>query len=174
MLFELRPTHRYAVIEMGMNHAGEIRYLAQLAAPDVALVKNAGRAHIEFLGSEEAIARAKGEIFEGLGAGRHRRHQRGRSLFRAGASRRRNSARSKFGLDQPAQVSATYALRALESEIVVKTPAGVAAATVRAPGAHNVRNALAAARRPRSRSKFRRPPSPQDSRDIQASKAGSR
>ena len=67
MLLELKPGHRYAVIEMGMNHAGEIRHLAQLAAPDVALVNNAGRAHIEFLGSEEAVARAKGEIFESLG-----------------------------------------------------------------------------------------------------------
>ena len=68
MLLELRADHRYAVIEMGMNHAGEIRYLASLARPDVALITNAGRAHIEFLGSEEAIAQAKGEIFEGLKA----------------------------------------------------------------------------------------------------------
>ena len=58
-LLELKPGHRYAVVEMGMNHAGEIRYLSQLAAPDVALVNNAGRAHLEFLGSEEAVARER-------------------------------------------------------------------------------------------------------------------
>ena len=52
-LLELRPGHRYAVIEMGMNHAGEIRYLARLAAPDVALINNAGAAHIEFFASVE-------------------------------------------------------------------------------------------------------------------------
>ena len=51
----------------------------------------------------------------------------------------------EFGLEQPAAVTATYQLRPLESEIVVKLPKGIAAATVHAPGVHNVRNALAAA-----------------------------
>ncbi|MDB5863002.1 MAG: UDP-N-acetylmuramoyl-tripeptide--D-alanyl-D-alanine ligase, partial [Betaproteobacteria bacterium] len=68
MLLELDAAQRYAVIEMGMNHEGEIRYLTTLARPDVAVVNNAGSAHIEYLGSEEAIARAKGEIFEGMSA----------------------------------------------------------------------------------------------------------
>ena len=57
---------QYAVIEMGMNHAGEIGYLTRLARPTVALITNAGAAHVEGLGSVEAVARAKGEIFEGL------------------------------------------------------------------------------------------------------------
>ena len=68
-LLELNESHRCAVIEMGMNHAGEISRLTAMARPDVALVNNAGRAHIEHLGSEEAIAHAKGEIFEGLPRG---------------------------------------------------------------------------------------------------------
>ena len=68
-LLELREGHRYAVIEMGMNHAGEIRYISGLAEPSVALINNAGVAHIENLGSREAIARAKAEIFEGLRPG---------------------------------------------------------------------------------------------------------
>jgi UDP-N-acetylmuramoyl-tripeptide--D-alanyl-D-alanine ligase len=67
MLLELASTHQYAVIEMGMNHAGEIRYLCGITNPDVGLITNAGRAHIEYLGSEEAIARAKGELFEAIG-----------------------------------------------------------------------------------------------------------
>src|SRR5690606_3022935 len=54
-LLRLRASHRYAVIEMGMNHAGEIRYLTGLARPDVALVTNAGSAHIGLLGSLDAI-----------------------------------------------------------------------------------------------------------------------
>ncbi len=62
----MREGHRYAVIEMGMNHAGEISYLTGLAKPAVALITNAGAAHVEGLGSVEAVARAKGEIFEGL------------------------------------------------------------------------------------------------------------
>jgi UDP-N-acetylmuramoyl-tripeptide--D-alanyl-D-alanine ligase len=145
MLLELDRAHRYAVIEMGMNHEGEIRYLTKLARPDVALVNNAGSAHIEFLGSVEAIARAKGEIFEGLGPD-------GTAVINADddhAPLWRELARGRrcidFGLEQPAQVSGTYRLRELESEIVLKTPAGEAPTRLAAPGVHNVRNALAAA-----------------------------
>lgn len=66
-LLRLQPSHRYAVIEMGMNHLGEIDYLTRLARPNVALIINAGTAHIGELGSRENIAKAKGEIFAGLG-----------------------------------------------------------------------------------------------------------
>jgi UDP-N-acetylmuramoyl-tripeptide--D-alanyl-D-alanine ligase len=144
-LLELGPGHRYAVIEMGMNHAGEIRYLTRLASPDVALVNNAGPAHIEFFASVEAIARAKGEIFEGLkpgGTAVINADDRHAGLWRELAGARRVV---EFGLSQPAAVSATYRLKWLESEIVVKTPLGEAAAVLRAPGVHNVRNAVAAA-----------------------------
>jgi UDP-N-acetylmuramoyl-tripeptide--D-alanyl-D-alanine ligase len=144
MLLELRPAHRYAVIEMGMNHAEEIRYLTKLAHPDVAVINNAGTAHIEFLGSEEAIARAKGEIFDGLaadGVAVINADDRYAALWRELAASRR---RIEFGIDG-AQVTGTYRLRATESEIVLKTPAGEAAISIGAPGLHNVRNALAAA-----------------------------
>lgn len=59
----------YAVVEMGANHAGEIRYLSELAAPDVAVLNNAGRAHLEGFGSLEGVARAKAEIIFGLRPG---------------------------------------------------------------------------------------------------------
>ena len=65
-LLKLRTVHRYAVIEMGMNHPGEIEYLTQMARPDVAIVNNASSAHLAGLGSVDAVARAKGEIFTGL------------------------------------------------------------------------------------------------------------
>jgi UDP-N-acetylmuramoyl-tripeptide--D-alanyl-D-alanine ligase len=145
MLLELADHHRYAVIEMGMNHAGEIRYLARLADPDVALVTNAGHAHIEFLGSQEAIARAKGEIFEGLGpAGTAviNADDQYASLWRELAS---GKPRVEFGLEKPAAVTGSYRLHEVESDIVLKTPAGEAATRLSAPGVHNVRNALAAA-----------------------------
>lgn len=68
MLLRLRPQqHRCAVIEMGANHQGEIDYLSTLVQPDVALITNAGSAHIEgFGGTVEHVARAKGEIWMGL------------------------------------------------------------------------------------------------------------
>lgn len=144
MLLELRPEHRYAVIEMGMNHSGEIRYLAQLAAPDVVLVTNAGRAHIEYLGSEEAIARAKGELYEDLKEGAVaviNADDVYAPIWRdlAGAHRR-----IEFGLDGR-DVSATYRLHPLATDIGLRTPAGEAQLRLNAPGLHNVRNALAAA-----------------------------
>jgi UDP-N-acetylmuramoyl-tripeptide--D-alanyl-D-alanine ligase len=144
MLLELRADHRYAVIELGMNHAGEIRYLTRLAAPDIALVNNAGHAHIEYLGSEEAIARAKGEIFEGLradGTAVINADEQYSALWRSLAAGKKQL---EFGIEQPAAISATYRLRYLESEIVVKTPRGKANATLKVAGLHNVRNALAA------------------------------
>jgi len=143
-LLEMRREHRYAVIEMGMNHSGEIRYLSQLAMPDVALVVNAGHAHIEYLGSEEAIARAKGEIFEGLkadGIAVINADDRFAYLWRELATGKR---KLEFGIEGQAEVTATYRLRYLESEIIVKTQRGEAAATLKVPGLHNVRNALAA------------------------------
>lgn len=65
-LLSLPTDARYAVIEMGANHAGEIAGLTRCAQPDIALITNAGRAHLEGFGSLEGVARAKGEIYSGL------------------------------------------------------------------------------------------------------------
>lgn len=65
---QLTPQHRYAVLEMGTNHFGEIAYLTAIAKPTVALITNAGPAHLEGLGDVAGVARAKGEIFQGLTA----------------------------------------------------------------------------------------------------------
>jgi UDP-N-acetylmuramoyl-tripeptide--D-alanyl-D-alanine ligase len=143
-LLELNSAHRYAVIEMGMNHAGEISYITRLAEPDVALITNAGVAHIENLGSAEAIARAKGEIFEGLRAGGTavlNADDRFAPLWRELAQGKRQL---EFALEAKAAVTATYKMRELDSEIVLTTPLGSARAVVPAPGLHNVKNALAA------------------------------
>ncbi|MGE0867828.1 MAG: UDP-N-acetylmuramoyl-L-alanyl-D-glutamate--2,6-diaminopimelate ligase [Kofleriaceae bacterium] len=65
-LLGLREFHQFAVIEMGMRGAHQIEYLTNMAEPDVAVVVNAGTAHIELLGSTDAIAKAKAEIWMGL------------------------------------------------------------------------------------------------------------
>ena len=67
-LLELSHKHQYAVVEMGAAALGDIHYCMGLASPDVSVLTNAGVAHIGRFGSERAIARAKGEIFAGLGA----------------------------------------------------------------------------------------------------------
>ena len=65
-MFELKPQHQFAVIEMGASHVGEINYLTNIARPDVAVVTNVGPAHLEGFGSVENIASTKAEIYNGL------------------------------------------------------------------------------------------------------------
>ncbi len=65
MLTRMAAEHRYAVLEMGANHAGEIAYLTSLAEPAIVLISNAGPAHLEGFGSLDGVARAKGEILQG-------------------------------------------------------------------------------------------------------------
>lgn len=65
-LLRLEEKHRFAVIELGANHQGEIDYTTKLAEPDVALINNIAPAHLEGFGSLEGVARAKGEIYRGL------------------------------------------------------------------------------------------------------------
>lgn len=145
MLLRLRARHRCAVLEMGMNHLGEIAYLTRLARPDVAAINNAGTAHIGELGSRENIARAKGEILEGLPA-------HGTAVLNADDAFLplwRGLAGSHdvidFALDRPAAVTAEFAREDDGSRITLRTPSGVAVARLRVPGVHNVRNALCAA-----------------------------
>ena len=65
-LLNLGPEHQAAVVETGMNHFGEIRYLGEMVRPTIAVISNIGDAHVEFLGSREGILKAKCEIFENL------------------------------------------------------------------------------------------------------------
>jgi UDP-N-acetylmuramoyl-tripeptide--D-alanyl-D-alanine ligase len=144
MLLRLRSHHRYAVIEMGMNHLGEISYLTGLAGPSVALVNNAGTAHIGELGSREAIARAKGEIYQGLSA-------EGIAVINADDPfadywRSLNPSRRvvDFGLDRQALVRGRWEADAHGSLMTVRTPESSYEVRLQVPGVHNVRNALAA------------------------------
>lgn len=63
-LLQLKLTHQMAVIEMGANHPGEIRTLAEIAAPDFGIITNIGKAHLEGFGSFEGVIRTKGELYD--------------------------------------------------------------------------------------------------------------
>ncbi len=146
-LLKLHVGHRAAIVEMGMNHPGEIGYLTRIARPTVALVTNAQRAHLQGMGSLDAIAREKGSIFEGLSAD-------GVAVINADDGqaplwRSMNAGRRviSFGLDADsatADIRGTVRLHGLETELVFRTPAGDGAVDLALPGLHNARNALAA------------------------------
>jgi len=68
-LLRLRADHRVAVVELGMNHPGEIAYLAGIAQPTVAVVNNAQREHQEFMATVEAVARENGSVLQAVAAG---------------------------------------------------------------------------------------------------------
>ncbi|MDN0081185.1 UDP-N-acetylmuramoyl-tripeptide--D-alanyl-D-alanine ligase [Crenobacter sp. SG2305] len=144
-LLRLTGQHRYAVIEMGMNHPGEIAYLTRLARPDVALVNNALRAHLGGFDGVEGIARAKAEIFEGLaetGLAVINADDGNAALFREAATRHRQLS---FGLEQGEVRAESVELAGLVSRFTLVSPAGKVVVTLPAAGLHNVRNALAAA-----------------------------
>jgi UDP-N-acetylmuramoyl-tripeptide--D-alanyl-D-alanine ligase len=143
-LLRLTAAHRYAVIEMGMNHLGEISYLSSLAKPTVAVINNAGTAHIGELGSKEAIARAKGEIFEGLDPAGIALINSDDAFAAYWRSLLRGRREIDFGMQAQATVSARYELTASASLITFRTPGEEFVVTLGIPGLHNVRNALAA------------------------------
>ncbi len=144
-LLGLDVGHRAAVVEMGMNHPGEIGYLASIGAPTVAMVTNAQRAHLEGVGDLDEVAREKGSIFNGLGmAGvavinaddRYADYWRGmigQRLVRT------------FGVDKPADVRGVVRQHGLETELQLSAPEGEAKVRLQIPGHHNARNAVAAA-----------------------------
>jgi UDP-N-acetylmuramoyl-tripeptide--D-alanyl-D-alanine ligase len=139
-LLGLRAAHRYAVIEMGMNHEGEIDYLTRIARPNVALVNNAQRAHVGILGSIEAIARAKGEIYSGLGPA-------GTAIVNeddtfAGYWRGLNRTRRivSFGFKPEADVRGKVTAEGWR----IATPTGAFTFAPQVRGEHNLRNAMAA------------------------------
>ena len=143
-LFRLGPKDRYAVLEMGANHPGEINYLASIARPDIAVVTNAGPAHLEGFGDVEGVARAKGELFARLGA-------QGIAIINADdryAQLWRELAAHcnfvDFGLETDAAVRADWRGDVGGSQVALVTPWGNAEFHLPLPGRHNVMNALAA------------------------------
>jgi len=144
-LLRLESGHRCCAIELGMNHKGEIAYLADIARPGVALVNNAQREHLEFMNSVDEVAAENASVYGALpadGVAVINADDAHADFFRKAVGQR---AVVDFGLEKKAAVSGSYVLKALTSEIEIRTPRGGASATLAIPGLHNVRNALAAA-----------------------------
>lgn len=133
-----------AIIEMGANHPKEIAYLSQIARPNVALITNAGAAHLEGFGSLQGVALAKGEIFGGLA-------NDGIAVINADdvfAEEWRKLAKEhkiiSFGLAANADVSCSWQGGVKGSDMEVDTPDGKFKCFLKLAGKHNVMNALSA------------------------------
>ena len=143
-LLRLNGEHDHAVIEMGANHPGEIAYLTGLAQPDVAIINNAGPCHLEGFGDVAGVARAKGEIFQGLrpdGVAVINRDDEYADYW-AGLNPGRRIM--DFGLDRPAAVRGEM-LDSARNRFRLHAGGKQADIELPVPGRHNVRNALAAA-----------------------------
>jgi UDP-N-acetylmuramoyl-tripeptide--D-alanyl-D-alanine ligase len=141
-LLLLRKHYRYAVIEMGANHLGEIDYLSRIAAPDVAVVTNAGPAHLEGFGSVENVARAKAEIYGGL-------VDQGTAIINL------DDEYAAYWCDVCKEKTVlSFSMRNRTADIfaevseggvyILHTPVGRSEIKLVTPGSHNVMNALAA------------------------------
>ncbi len=143
-LLRLRASHRAAVVELGMNHPGEIAQLAAIAAPTVALVNNAQREHQEFMASVEAVARENGSVIAALPAD-------GTAVFPADDAAHAPLWRAlagscrllRFATEGEAEVNGRADWLGDHWAVQMKTPAGAAGFALHVAGAHNVRNALA-------------------------------
>ncbi|MEW6765283.1 MAG: UDP-N-acetylmuramoyl-tripeptide--D-alanyl-D-alanine ligase [Pseudomonadota bacterium] len=144
MLAELDDIQAYAVIEMGANHQGEIDYLSAMARPDVALVTNTGRAHLEGFGGPQGVILAKGEIYGGL-------RQDGTAIINAddaGAPvwMEFNQGRAlTFGMNAQADVQGAWRPGKAGVRLEIQAGSEGVAIELAVAGEHNARNALAAA-----------------------------
>jgi UDP-N-acetylmuramoyl-tripeptide--D-alanyl-D-alanine ligase len=144
-LLRLREHHSVGVVELGMNHPGEIATLADIARPTVALVNNAQREHQEFMKSVAEVAAENGSVFNSLAEG-------GIAVINAddefaGFWRKSVVGREvlDFGLKSAGDVTARVDAAQFGSHLELMTPRGSVEVVLRIPGMHNVLNACAAA-----------------------------
>lgn len=144
-LLGLRAHHRLAVVELGMNHPGEIAYLARIARPTVALVNNAQREHQEFMHTVQAVAEENGAVLSALpvdGVAVFPAQDEWTPVWQGLAGSRRQM---KFGAAQATVCAAVVVWHAGAWQFTLKTEQGTAPVTLHIAGRHNVKNALAAA-----------------------------
>lgn len=155
-LLKINDAHRFAVIEMGANHPGEIAYTSSLVQADVVIITNVGPAHIEGFGSVDGVAKAKGEILETLKTGGCAVLNRGDHYFGYWQSLVSGKSMISFGLSEQADVTAadirmqivpgeTQVAPEFATGFELLTPKGNISINLKLAGRHNVTNALAAA-----------------------------
>lgn len=149
-LYELRPDqHEFAVIEMGANSFGEIEYLTQMAKPHIAILNNAGAAHLEGFGDVAGVARAKGEIFSGLDADGVAVLNADDDYFSYWQTLNEDRQTLSFGMDNPAAdvrgvVQSDNALQLTYQAAEAKTDGQTITIKLPLLGRHNAMNVLAA------------------------------
>lgn len=146
-VLQLQKEHRYAVFELGANHLGEIAHTVAIVKPQVALINNIAPAHIEGFGSIDGVARAKGEIYQGLS-------DTGTAIVNADDDYAHfwddlliNKKVLRFSLNNAADVYAhnlSFDSQGFAHFDLV-LPSGQAKVVLQVPGEHTARNALAAA-----------------------------
>jgi UDP-N-acetylmuramoyl-tripeptide--D-alanyl-D-alanine ligase len=148
-VFRIEPNHRYAVIEMGANRAGDVAALLKIARPTAGLITNAGAEHLEGFGSLEGVARAEGEMVEGLDPSATaviNADDEFADLWRTMTPARVVT----FGVEKAADFTATDVKTSVGTDgfltrFNLVSPGGRVPVELRVGGKHNVMNALAAA-----------------------------
>lgn len=143
-LARLNSKHRYAAIEMGMNHFGEIEYLTKLTRPAVAVITNAAASHLEGVGDIAGVAKAKAEIFLGLPTDGTAILNRDDAHFEFWRQQIGNHRYITFGIHPEADIKATVKATDIRQDLQVHTPEGTIEIQLPLLGQHNVLNTLAA------------------------------
>ncbi|MGJ9417956.1 UDP-N-acetylmuramoyl-tripeptide--D-alanyl-D-alanine ligase [Massilia sp. CMS3.1] len=143
-LMRLEASHRAAVVELGMNHPGEIARLAAIAQPTVAMVNNAQREHQEFMHTVEAVALENGAVLSSLAADGVAVYPGDDTYTALWQGLSRHCRSMTFGLSETCDVRATYVGTGFGNNLKVTAPGGAFDLKLAAAGEHNVRNALAA------------------------------
>lgn len=144
-LFNLHAKHRYAIIEMGANHANEIADLSKIAQPTCATITQCAPAHLEGFGSIKGVALAKGEIFSNLQANGIAVINNDDTYAKLWHELAASHTINTFALNNSADVTArNINLNEESSDFTLQTQSGDIAIHLPLPGQHNIMNALAA------------------------------
>lgn len=149
-LLRLRPEHRLAVIELGMNHPGETAALAAIAQPTIALINNAQREHQEFMETVDAVANEHADALRSLradGVAVFPANTPYTSLWKAACGSRAYIEFEWFNQVPPAKSSSNSVVEGFaldDAKIEIRTPLGSIQVQLNTLGEHNCRNALAA------------------------------